>query len=188
MKLRRSYFISDDLDDLEAIEEQLEQSGIDTAQIHVLSENDAEVEKHRHLHDVQSLMKKDIVRSTMLGAAVGLIAFVLVLTVAYAAGWTQTAAGWIPFIFLAVVLLGFCAWEGGLFGIHRMNHAFARFRKALHEGKHVFFVDVEPSQEPILEQVMAAHPKVRSAGTGHAAPRWLIGVQVGVRKVLRVWP
>ena len=55
--MKRYYFISDDLDDLEAIETQLEAQGISTPQIHVLSEKDAEVESH-HLHDVNSLMKQ----------------------------------------------------------------------------------------------------------------------------------
>jgi uncharacterized membrane protein len=113
MKLLRHYFISDSLDDLEVFEEQLEAAGVSTPQIHVLSSSDADVEKHSHLNEVQSLMKSDLIHSTTRGAMVGIAAFVLVLSVAYFAGWTQTAAGWMPFIFLAVVLLGFCTWEGG---------------------------------------------------------------------------
>ena len=35
--MRRHYFISDNLDDLEVFEEQLEAAGISTPQIHVLS-------------------------------------------------------------------------------------------------------------------------------------------------------
>ena len=101
MKMLRHYFISDSLDDLEVIEKQLEASGISTPQIHVLSRNDAEVEHHHHLHEVQSFMKRDIVHSTLRGALVGLCAFLLVPSVAYYAGWTDTAAGWLPFLFLA---------------------------------------------------------------------------------------
>ena len=78
----------------------------------------------------------------------------LVLVVAYLAGWTESPAGWTPFIFLAVVLLGFCTWEGGLIGIQDPNHNFTRFEQALKDGKHVFFVDLEPGQEAILETVL----------------------------------
>ncbi len=177
MNMRRHYFVSNNLDDLEVLEEQLEAAGVSTAQIHVLSRNDAEVENHRHLHEVQSFMKRDIVYSTECGAAVGLGAFVLVLSVAYFAGWTESAAGWMPFIFLAVALLGFCAWMGGLIGIEKPNHNFVRFEQALSDGKHVFFVDLESRQEIGLEKVLKSHPQLEVAGTGSSAPHWLIALQ-----------
>ena len=177
MKMLRHYFISDSLDDLEVFEEQLEAAGVSSSQIHVLSRADAEVEHHHHLHEVQSFMKNDIVHSTIRGAVVGLCAFVLVLAIAYFAGWTESAVGWMPFIFLAVVMLGFCTWEGGLRGIQEPNHDFARFEQALREGKHIFFMDLEPQQEPILEEVLKSHPQVELAGTGSSAPHWLIALQ-----------
>jgi len=177
MNMLRHYFISNNLDDLEVFEEQLEAAGISTPQLHVLSRNDAEVEHHRHLHEVQSFMKNDIVHSTELGAVVGLCAFVLVLAVAYLAGWTKSAVGWMPFIFLAIVLLGFCTWEGGLLGIQKPNHNFARFEDALKDGKHIFFVDLEPNQEAVLAKVLKFHPQVQLAGTGSSTPHWLIALQ-----------
>ena len=165
MTMLRHYFISTDLDDLEVIEEQLEAAGVSTPQIHVLTDHDAELDHHAHLHRVQSLMKKDVIHSGLIGAAVGVFAFLLVLFVAYFAGWTETAAGWVPFIFLAIVLLGFCTWEGGLLGIQKTNYHFARFEKALKEDKHIFFVDLEPNQEVVLEKVLKSHPKLELAGT-----------------------
>ena len=177
MKMLRHYFISDSLDDLEVFEEQLEAAGVSSSQIHVLSRADADVEHHHHLHEVQSFMKNDIVHSTIRGAVVGLCAFVLVLAIAYFAGWTESAVGWMPFIFLAVVMLGFCTWEGGLRGIQEPNHDFARFEQALRDGKHIFFMDLEPQQEPILEEVLKSHPQVELAGTGSSAPHWIIALQ-----------
>ena len=177
MNMLRHYFISNSLDDLEVFEEQLEAAGVSTPQIHVLSRNDAEVEHHHHLHEVQSFMKQDIVYSTGRGAMFGLCAFVLVLFAAYFAGWTETAAGWMPFIFLAVVLLGFSTWVGGLLGIEKPNHNFVRFEQALSDGKHVFFVDLEPQQEEVMEKVLKSHPQVQLAGTGSSAPHWLIALQ-----------
>jgi len=177
MKMLRHYFISNSLDDLELFEEQLETAGVSTPQIHVLSRNDAEVEHHQHLHEVQSVMKRDLVHSTKRGAIVGICSVALVLGIAYFGGLTQTAAGWMPFVFLAVVLLGFCAWEGGLLGIEKPNRHFARFEKALGEGRHVFFVDLNPGQEAVLEKVLASHPQVELAGTGTSTPRWLIALQ-----------
>jgi hypothetical protein len=171
--MNRHYYISDNLDDLESVEQELEAKGISTEQIHVLSENDAEVEQH-HLHDVTSLMKQDVVHSGEVGAVIGLLLAVLVLGGAYLLGWSESAAGWTPFIFLAIVLFGFCTWEGGFFGIQVPNTHFKRFRDKLAEGKHVFFVDVEPDQEEVLERVVKAHPMLSVAGVGSAAPHWTV--------------
>jgi len=177
MKMLRHYFISSSLDDLELFEEQLEAAGVSRPQIHVLSSDDADAQGHTHLNSVRSFMKSDLVHSTTRGALVGVAAFALVLLVAYFAGWTQTAAGWVPFIFLAVMLLGFCTWEGGLSGIQRPNHNFTRFEQALKDGKHIFLVDLEPSQEPILETLLKSHPGVELAGTGTTNHHWIVTLQ-----------
>src|SRR5215510_7607389 len=177
MKTLRRYFISDDLDDLDVVEEQLESAGISTPQIHVLTMHDAELDDHEHLHRVQSFMKNDIVHSTLIGAVIGVIASVLVLVVAHLAGWTQTAAGWIPFIFLSIIVLGFCTWEGGLFGIQKPNYHFARFEQAIKDDKHILFVDLEHDQEAILEKVLRTHPKLEPAGSESLHQHWIIEFQ-----------
>jgi len=185
----RHYYISDNLDDLEVLEEQLEAAGVSTPQIHVLSTSDADVASHHHLHDVTSFMKKDVVHSTEIGAVVGVCAVALVLSVAYFAGWTQSPAGWMPFIFLAVVIFGFCMWEGGLFGIQVPNHHFARFQKALKNGKHIFFVDLESDQESVLAKILKLHPQVESAGTESNHQHGVIEFQKRVPRFFKeTWP
>jgi len=177
MRMLRHYFISDNLDDLELFEQQLEDAGFSSAQIHVLSKHDDEVSHHEHLNNVTSLMKKDVLRSTERGALIGVIVAGLSLILAYVAGWTESAAGWVPFIFLAIVLLGFCTWEGGLLGIQKPNVNFAQFDDALKNNKHVFFVDLKASQETALKKVLGSHPQVELAGTGTATPHWLLVFQ-----------
>lgn len=59
----RGYLISDDLDDLAIIEQELKTQGIATPQIQVLSENDAEVGLH-HLPEVAPVLKSDVVHAT----------------------------------------------------------------------------------------------------------------------------
>ncbi|WP_044871524.1 hypothetical protein [Pseudomonas sp. LFM046] len=174
--MQRHYYISDNLKDLERVESELEANGIDHEQIHVLSECDADVEHYR-LHDVSSVMKRDMVHSGMIGFTIGLTLAALVILVAWYGGWTASAAGWIPFIFLAIALFGFSVWEGSLFGIQTPNAVVKRFQVTLDEGKHVFFVDVKPPQEPILASVVAHHPMLRMAGTGQATPDWAEGLQ-----------
>jgi len=173
MKMLRRYFISNSLDNLEAFAEQLQSAGVSTPQIQVLTSHDADLDHHQHVHPVESFMKTDIVHSTLIGAAVGVGACVLVLAVAYFAGWTEAATGWVPFVFLAVVMLGFCAWEGGFLGIQKPNYRFARFEQAIRTDKHVLFVDLERDQEAVLERVLKSHPKLEPAGSESPHRHWV---------------
>lgn len=174
MKMLRHYFVSTDLDDLEHLEEELERGGIPTPQVHVLSLDDTGVENHHHLHEVAALMKKDLIHSAEYGLAVGVVAAALVLGVTYYAGWNQSPAGWMPFIFLAIIMVGFFTWEGGLWGIQTPNVHFKQFEADLNAGKHIFFVDLEPGQESVLENTIKDHPRLSLAGTGTASPHWLV--------------
>lgn len=185
--MRRHYYISDNLDELETIEHELEDNGVFTPQIHILSENNAAVKKH-NLNNVESVMQQDVVHSTEIGAIIGAAAALLVLAGAYLLGLTETPAGWIPFIFLSVVVMGFCTWEGGLFGIQEPHHDFKRFENVLHQGRHIFFVDVTRQQETVLERVVKTHPQLQLAGTGPSAPQWAVYVQQKWREFLRWAP
>ncbi len=185
MTVLRHYFISSDLDDLERVEEELESRGIDTPQIHVLSLDDTDVENHVHLHDVSGFMKRDVIRSGEWGAVVGACLAALVLLTAQFAGWTNTAAGWIPWIFLAIICFGFSTWEGGFVGIQRRNRHFERFEKTLSEGKHVFFVDLLPEQEGVLDEVVKQHPGLELAGTEKGTPQWIMAGQKRIPQLLR---
>ena len=183
----RHYYVSDNLDDLEKIEEELESRDVTVTQIHVLSENDAEVEHHHHLHAVTSVMKQDLIHSTEVGAAIGVVAAALVLLVVYFLNWAETV-GWVPFIFLSIVVLGFCTWEGGLYGIQVPNKKFMRFEGDLHKGKHVFFVDIESRQESVLDEVLKDHPKLKPSGTGGATLGWWLQLQCNWRAFRKVFP
>ena len=183
MKMSRHYFVSSDMDDLEHLEEQLEEKGIPTPQIHVMTLDDTNAENHHNLHDVQSLMKRDLIHSGEYGALIGACVAAAVLGAAYVFEWYTSPAGWIPFIFLAVICLGFFTWEGGLWGIQNTNVRFKRFESELEEGKHVFFVDLEPNQEQILASVVGQHPQIEDAGTGTASPHWLVIWQMRLKRL-----
>jgi len=173
MKTLRHYFISEDLDDLEYLEEQLEAVGIDSPQIHVLTHDHTGVADHHHLHEVGSLLETDVIHSWEVGAVVGVIGALLVLAFGYFSGLTEAASGWVPFIFLAIVVLGFCTWEGGFVGFQQKNHHYQRFQDALDEGKHVFFVDVLPEQEGDLEKKVKEHPSLEISVVERGAPSWV---------------
>ncbi|KGJ90749.1 hypothetical protein [Thalassotalea sp. ND16A] len=183
----RHYYLSNDLDELEEVEQELLENGFTMPQLHVLSENDADVQAH-HLHQVESVLKKDVVHSTEVGALVGLAGAILVLLAAYLLGWTESAAGWMPFVFLSIIVLGFCTWEGGFIGIQRPNVEFERFQKTLSEGKHIFFVDAEPNQENILAKLMKYHPSLTVEGFGESTPAWVVKGQDKYHKFMKKMP
>jgi hypothetical protein len=174
--MKRHYYISDDLDDLEHIEEELELNGVSTPQIHILSRDDAGVALHAHLHPVEAVLKKNVVHGTEIGAVIGVIGAAIVLGISYMSGVTETV-GWFPFLFLAVIVLGFCTWEGGLFGIQEPHSEFKRFESDLDDGKHVFFVDVDSEQEAALSRVVSQHPRLKQAGEGRATPKVVVEAQ-----------
>jgi F0F1-type ATP synthase assembly protein I len=180
--MRRHYFISDDLDDLERIEEELERSGINKPQIHVLSKDDAAVERHRHLHNIEAILKQDIVHGTIVGALLGVLSAILTLVAVYLTDLPETYT-WTPFYFLAFVIFGFITWSGGFYGIQTPHKDFRRFQNALDTGKHIFIVDIDPSQEATIKQVEANHPHLRDAGTGSATPRWVIMGQQNFKNI-----
>lgn len=185
--MQRHYYISDNLDELEILESELQKQGIKTPQFHVLSQDDAEVEKH-HLHAIEPVLKQDVVRSTQIGAAFGLLGAVLLLSVAFIMQWYQTAVGWMPFLFSAFVTLGFCTWQGGLIGIQLPNNQFKKFQQVLNKGKHVFFVDIAPEQQHILNAIIAHHPNLLFAGTGKATPGWVVKSQDKFSHLMKVMP
>ena len=158
-------------------DDELEEQGVTMPQIHVLSEDAAGVEEH-HLHQVPSLVKNDVVRSTLKAAVFGILGAALVLVVAHFSGITETI-GWLPFVFLAVVVLGFVTWEGGMWGIQEPNSHFKRFEEALQQGKHVLYVEVkkDSQDEKVLKDVTSRHPRLEHAGMEDASTGLLIGAE-----------
>jgi len=179
--MKRHFYVSDDLDDLDRLEQELESRGVHRPQIHVFSRDDAAVEAHDHLHNIESVFKKDLVHGTLVGSWIGALLAALVLVATALSDWPASYT-WMPFIFLAVVVFGFCAWSGGLYGIQVPNRDFKRFEAQLRKGKHVFIVDVDRAQEAGLARAIAAHPGLQLAGTGKAAPRWIVMGQHRIRK------
>lgn len=185
--MKRHFYISDSLEELAVIDQELLNINITKPQFHVLSNDDVGVNQHG-LHEVESVLKKDVVHSTKLGAIIGVIMASLILFTANLMGLTTSEAGWIPFIFLAIVFLGFCTWEGGLVGIQIPNYQFARFSKIMNRGKHIFIVDVEPEQEADFKKVMSKHPRLEKAGFGEATPRWVIKTRDNYSSFVKFMP
>jgi hypothetical protein len=170
--LKRFYYIGDDLDDLEAVERELEQNGISTPQIYILSNDDAGLETH-HLNRVASFLKTDVIHAGKIGVLLGLAAATGVVTVSHFSGIAATV-GWAPFIYLAVIALGFVTWEAAFIGIQQRNVHFRRFDETLQAGKHILFVETDPTEEDTLRQVLGRHATLKSAGIETTHTKWLM--------------
>jgi Uncharacterized protein conserved in bacteria len=173
--MKRFYYTSDSLDGLSEVEHELEIAGITKPQIHVFSRDDAGVEQHE-LHTVQEFMKRDVLHSGLWGAVVGLAIASLVMIAVNLSG-IGADFGWAPFIIPAILVLIFCTWEGGLFGIHKTHHDLRNFESALRDGKHILFVDVETKERSLLQNIQLRHPHLKPAGEGPSTPSWAISCQ-----------
>ncbi len=172
--MKRFYYMSSDLDNLEQVEHDLEASGIARPQIYLLSNDDVAVNA-RDVNPVGSFLKTDVIHAGEIGAVLGAIAAAIVLTVSHLSG-IAAQVGWAPFIFLAIVAFGFTTWEAGFIGMQAPNSHFRRFEKALAAGKHVLFVETTPQDEKCLKSVMKKHPSLERAGTEvtHTGPLMML--------------
>ncbi len=184
--MKRHYFISDKLSELEAVERELEAEGITRPQIHVLSNSDAELEQYE-IQPVHELMRTDMVNSSLWGFGIGLIGALLVIGTTIFMGWAE-AIGWSPFVFLAIIILGFCTWEGGFLGFQEKNRRFKRFESAISNNRHVLLVDVDEDQLDVLNAVIKRHPQLAPAGEGEPTPGWVIVGEQQLREFIRWGP
>lgn len=185
--MNRHFYISNNLDDLESLELKLETVGISSTHCHVLSLDDAQVAAHPNLNEVEAVLRTDVVHSTKIGAVVGVIAATLMLYVVTLLGWAQQTT-WIPFVFLAIIMVGFFTWEFGFIGIQKKNNRFVRFEKALKSGKHIFFVDIEPEKDQLLSDILKNYPKIKNAGDGPSVPQWFIHMQDSFKTFTKIMP
>jgi len=170
--MKRKFYVASSLSDLDGVVAQLYRNGITPPQVHVLTEDDAGLAEHPLLQDVEAVLRTDVVHGTERGACLGAAMAVGILAVAYFTGWAASVS-WVPFVFLSIVALGFCTWEGGLMGIQTRNHRFKKFTKDLSNGKHILMVDVTTEQATKVDSIVASS-RVTEVGQGDGAPDWLV--------------
>ncbi|TVZ40101.1 hypothetical protein P886_4522 [Alteromonadaceae bacterium 2753L.S.0a.02] len=184
--MRRYYYVSEDLNAVEQAENDLLAAGITEPQIHVLSQQDAEVEK-RHLHEVNPFAKLDVLHSGLRGALIGLLLAAGVLLT----GWVfnaESSLDWLPFVFLAIAVFGFATWEGGFYGIQVSSEEYKRFALVLERGCHVLMVDATPQQKQVIDKILAYHAALEPAGEGAARPEWVIASQRNFHSFVKAMP
>ncbi len=157
--MKTHMFLTNNIDNLEATENELESLGIPRSHIKIYSDDEAGLYTH-HLPSVPDISKRDVIHSGFLGALIGALAAIIILISANSIGWT-TNFGWMPFVFLALVVFGFSAWEGGLMGINKINHRFQRVQELIQDGAYLLIVSVNKPEEEKLATTMGRHPEMR---------------------------
>lgn len=163
--MKRLFFITPSLDDIEKAEADLTQQGVAEGHLHTLSNDDAEATK-RDLHPLNSLGRKDTVHWMERGSILGAVLAIAVLVGAYFSDLTA-AYTWAPFVLLALFLFGFSIWEAGLLGAHKTNSDFAQFDRDIDNGQHVLLVDIDDDiPEGTIKKTCEKYKTLRFAGSG----------------------
>lgn len=155
--MKHAYYMSEDLKEIEAVQHELKEAGLEEEHVHVLSDNEASVEK-RDLRPVNPFMRTDVVHSMLIGLAIGVLGAIAVASTPWMFEITSPV-GQALVVFGCLLVLGFSTWEGGLWGIQEANHKFQRVEKDIHAGKHLMIVDYDGEREFMqLRRMQEKHP------------------------------
>jgi hypothetical protein len=160
--MKRFYYISDDLDDLEQIEHELEAGGIARPQIYLLSNDDVGLDNH-DVNRVASFLKTDVIHSVKSARY-----WVWRLQAVILAGgplFGHCGAGGLgPFIFLAIIGFGFATWEAGFIGMQAPTFISPDLKKRWSKAGTCCLLRRSGRSEK-LKKVIKQHPKLERAGT-----------------------
>lgn len=157
--MKHSYLMSKDLEEMKAIEQDLVGEGIDPHHIHIMSDDESGLHKHQ-LQPVNQFVKTDIIRCTLWGCMIGIVLSMFTLSMPALLDYSS-AIETLPFIFLAIILLGISTWEGGLWGIQVMNRRFKNLEDDLHHGQHLMIVDYNQPDDALFTDILQSHTSVR---------------------------
>jgi len=161
MAMNHSYYLSDNLDELEVVHDELIDCGLRDRNIHILSDADADVERH-HIRPVNSVSKTGLFSYMVRGAVIGSVLAIMMIALADGFGLNGSVTIGAPMLAGAIAIFGFCIWEAGLLGFHHRNHKFDSMQAALSYGEHLLILDYTPKHQRFVERVLRNHPRVCS--------------------------
>lgn len=156
--MRDAYYVSDDLDEIETLQSELLEAGIDSKNISVWSQDEQDVVAH-HLQPENTLLKTDALPSMFNGLKLGLVLSASALSAALF--FDVHATNYLSaFVILSIFIIGFCTWEAGLLGLHRVHRNFKRATKILGEKKHIVHLRLNDALARPATLAIAQHPRI----------------------------
>ena len=162
--MKRLYYLSDNIDYVKAISDELHQSGISDWNFHVMSRDEAGIYTH-HLHGSNPLQRTDFIhgalRGTLCGLTLSLLAVIGLL-------WQTSFPHEVP-IAAALMLTMFSTWVGGLIGISRVHYKIARYYDKLQAGEYLIMVDVPRKYAASIEPILESHYRGKAQKVGESS-------------------
>lgn len=162
--MKRFYYLTDNIESTEKVSEDLHAEGISDWHFHVLSKDEAGLQK-KHVHVANPLHRFDIIHSGERGALIGGVLGFLIGTLAVMMSPLGSIFGmW--FALLPTVVFGcFGAWVGGMVGLSHENYKIARFTDEIEAGRFLIMVDARKNLEDrVLRMMERQHPEATLAG------------------------
>ena len=159
------YYLAPSLISTQKISEDLRDVGIDDWLLHVVSKDEAGLNKEK-IHSSNWLETTDLLRDGFIGANFGFIAGAiaagsLILIEPFGPNVPKIA-----FIFLVVVATLFGAWVGGLTGMDSENRKLRRFHDDIEAGKYLILIYARKGLgERIKAMMRERHPEARHVAT-----------------------
>ncbi|MGY0218876.1 hypothetical protein ACWJJH_16030 [Endozoicomonadaceae bacterium StTr2] len=163
--MKRLYFLTNQIDDVDRISADLHRQGITDWNFHVVSKDAAKL-KRRKIHGANLFHELDIIHCGEQGAAIGGIIGAAIAATLYHSQFFGPEPSWMALGFIVVLFGFFGAWSGGLVGIARENYKISRFHDALEAGQYLIMVDTSRAEEASVRRHLAYYyPQVDLAGS-----------------------
>lgn len=146
-------FLLNNLNHSDQLQSSLMATGIKESDIHFVTENNKDFAGH-HVHEASIFEERDLLHSglrfAIVGAAIGLVlSTVFYYTQPY--GWQF---GFVNFVFMMALTIGFSGWIGGLFGIAHRNYRISDYENDLKNGKAIMLVYTDDEHADKAKQIV----------------------------------
>jgi len=160
--MTRTYYLLDNIDEVDSVSDTLHKNGVADWQFHVLSKDEKGLYRH-HLHRANIFQKRDLVhsgeRGALIGGAVGLYLSLFILP------WSISSSALLVSIMLVMFSIGVIA--GGIIGNSHENYKISRFHKDLEQGRLLIMLDIRKAQyDKVMSLLGREFPQLKSSGNG----------------------